>query len=40
MDLERSRQERMLRRLTQRMAILEGMLSEVNGKKKKDNGLA
>ena len=33
MDLERSRQERMLRRLTQRMAILEGMLSEVNGKK-------
>ena len=38
MDLERSRQERMLRRLTQRMAILEGMLNEVNGKK--DNGLA
>lgn len=33
MDLERSRQERMLRRLTQRMAILEGMLNEVNGKK-------
>ncbi|MBE9546126.1 MAG: DUF2304 domain-containing protein [Proteobacteria bacterium] len=33
MDLERSRQERTLRRLTQRMAILEGMLSEVNGKK-------
>lgn len=33
MDLERSRQERMLRRLTQRIAILEGMLSEVNGKK-------
>ena len=40
MDLERSRQERMLRRLTQRMAILEGMLNEVNGKKKKDNRLA
>ena len=33
MDLERSHQERMFRRLTQRMAILEGMLSEVNGKK-------
>jgi len=39
-DLERSHQERMLRRLTQRMAILEGMLNEVNGEKKKDNRLA
>ena len=40
MDLERSHQERMLRRLIQRIAILEGMLNDVKGKQEdKDNEL-
>ena len=34
MDLERSRQERMLRRLTQKIAMLEGIQQETKGNKK------
>jgi hypothetical protein len=36
MDLERSRQERMLRRLTQKIAILEGFLEEAKAGEKPD----
>lgn len=36
MDLERSRQERMLRRLTQKIAILEGFLEEAKASETTD----
>jgi hypothetical protein len=37
MDLERSKQERMLRRLNQKIAMLEGFLEEAKAGEKPDN---